>query len=64
MVNGLADAARFEYANAIPSANWIARIYWDAFGFGILLAVVLIIIGSAWSLVSGFRARRVSGEQG
>jgi hypothetical protein len=64
MVNGLADAARFEYANAIPSTNWIARNYWDAFGFGILLAIVFIIIGSVWSLVSGLRARRASGEQG
>jgi hypothetical protein len=64
MVNGLADAARFEYANAIPDANRIARHYWDAFGIGILMAVILIIIGSVWSLVIGFRARRMSGEQG
>ena len=64
LVNGLADAARFEYANNIPSENRIARNYWDAFGIGILLAMVLIIIGSVWSLVVGIRARRANGEQG
>lgn len=64
MVNGLTDAARFEYASNIPAENRIARNYWDAFGIGILLAIILIIIGSVWSLVMGIRARRASSEQG
>jgi hypothetical protein len=64
MVNGLSDAARFEFVNAIPETNRIARNYWDAFGVGIMMAILMIIIGSIGSLVSGFRARRASGEQG
>ena len=64
LVNGLADAARFEYFNAVPVENRIARTYWDAFGVGTLMAIILIIFGSAWSLAIGIRARRVSGEQG
>jgi hypothetical protein len=64
MVNGLADAARFEFANAIPETNRIARNYWDAFGIGILMAIIIIIVGSVWSLITGLRARHLSGEQG
>lgn len=64
MINGLADAVRFEYFNAIPAATSIARSYWDAFGVGILLALVLIVAGSAWNLIAGFRARRANSEPG
>jgi hypothetical protein len=55
MVIGLADAARYEQKNN-PVAG-MARSYWDAFGAGILLAVVLIVLGSLWSLFAGLRAR-------
>ena len=42
----------------------IARSYWDAFGFGTLLAVALIVLGSAWSLFTGIRARRAEVGEG
>ena len=64
MINGLADAARFEYANNLPLDGRVARAYWDAFGIGILLALVLIVAGSAWNLIAGFRARRANGKPG
>jgi Na+-translocating ferredoxin:NAD+ oxidoreductase RnfE subunit len=56
MVIGLADAARYEQRNN-PTAG-MARSYWDAFGVGVLLAIVLIVLGSLWSLFTGLRARR------
>ncbi len=62
MINGLADAARFEFVN--NSRPGMARSYWDAFGIGILMAVVLIFAGSVWNLAAGIRARRASSEEG
>ncbi|WKZ43126.1 MAG: hypothetical protein QY302_13575 [Anaerolineales bacterium] len=62
MVNGLADAARYEFVN--NSRPGIVRRYWDSFGVGLLLAVVAITLGSLWSLVAGLRARRASEEAG
>jgi hypothetical protein len=62
MINGLADAARYEFVN--NSRPGIARSYWDAFGVGLLLAVLLIALGSAWSLISNIRARRAGSEFG
>ena len=62
MVNGLADAVRYEELKNIPPK--MAHTYWDAFGIGILLAILLIFFGSVWSLMSGLRARRATGEQG
>jgi Na+-translocating ferredoxin:NAD+ oxidoreductase RnfE subunit len=44
---------------ASTSRPAIARSYWDAFGMGVILAVALIVLGSLWSLVTNFRARRV-----
>ena len=44
MVNGLADAAKFEYVN--NTRPGIARSYWDAFGIGLTMAVIAIILGS------------------
>jgi hypothetical protein len=55
LVSGLSDAARLE---AGMGQSAIGRSYWDAFGFGTLLAVVLIILGSAWNFFTGIRARR------
>ena len=62
MINGISEAARYEYKNNVPPG--IARTYWDAFGVGIMMAIALIIIGSMWSLISGLRLRRANGEQG
>jgi hypothetical protein len=62
MINGLADAARFEFVN--NSRPGMARSYWDAFGIGILMAVVAIFAGSVWNLVAGIRARRANSEEG
>ena len=60
MISGLSDAARYEFAN--NSRPGMARAYWDAFGAGLGLAVLAIILGSAWSLISGMRARRTAAE--
>ncbi len=62
MISGLSDAARYESVN--NSRPGIARSYWDAFGIGLILSVVLIIIGSLWSLLAGIRSRGVIAEQG
>jgi hypothetical protein len=60
MVTGLDNSAPIEQANSGRPGT--ARRYWDAYGFGLLSAVVMIAIGSVWSLVSGWRAYRK--EQG
>lgn len=62
MVGGLADAARYEFVN--NSRPGIARIYWDAFGIGMVLGVVMMVFGSLWSLIAGLRARRNAAEAG
>lgn len=62
MVGGLADAARYEFVN--NSRPGIARIYWDTFGIGMMLGVVMMIFGSLWSLTSGILARRKAAEAG
>lgn len=60
MISGLSDAARYEFVNNVPPG--IARAYWDAFGIGLLLAVILITFGSLWSLFTGIRPRRAGVE--
>ncbi len=60
MVTGLDGSAPIEQVNS--GRPGVVRRYWDAYGFGLLTAVVLITIGSLWSLVSGWQARRK--EQG
>ena len=62
MVSGLSDAARYEFVN--NSRPGIARSYWDAFGVGLFMAVVSIVLGSLWSLFTGIRARRAEAGQG
>jgi hypothetical protein len=42
----------------------IARSYWDAFGVGLFMAILAIVVGSIWSLITGIRARRAEAEQG
>ena len=62
MVSGVAEAARYEYKNNVPPG--IARNYWDAFGIGLMISIVLIVIGSLWSLFTGIRAARTGAQQG
>jgi len=62
MINGLSEAAGYEYVNTTRPG--IARSYWDAFGVGLMMAVLLILVGSLWSLVTGIRARRAETGQG
>jgi hypothetical protein len=62
MVSGLSDAARYEFMN--NSRPGIARSYWDAFGVGLLMAILSIVLGSLWSLFAGIRARRAEAELG
>jgi hypothetical protein len=56
LINGVADAARYEFRNGIPTV--MLRSYWDAFGGGVMLAVALIVLGSLWSLFMNIRAQR------
>jgi hypothetical protein len=60
MVTGLDGSAPIEQVNG--GRPGVVRRYWDAYGFGLLTAVVLITIGSLWSLAAGWQARRK--EQG
>jgi len=60
MVTGLDNSAPIEQGNS--GRPGMARRYWDAYGFGLLTAVSLIVLGSLWSLGAGLQARRK--EQG
>lgn len=62
LVTGVADAARYEYKNALPTGT--ARSYWDALSVGLIMAVVLIAVGSLWSIFAGIRARRAEATEG
>ena len=62
MVNGLYDAAKYENMNG--SRPGIARSYWDAFGIGLTMAVIAIILGSLWNVFLRIRERRAEAEQG
>ena len=61
MISGLSDAARYEASTSRPG---LAREYWDTFGAGLMLAVLIILVGSLWNLAAGIRARRATTEQG
>ena len=56
MVTGLDGSAPIEQSNS--GRPGMARRYWDAYGFGLLAAVVIITLGSLWSLVSSMQALR------
>ena len=60
IITGINDGAPIEQANG--GRPGMARRYWDAYGFGLLTAIAMIVIGSLWSLVTGWQARRK--EQG
>jgi hypothetical protein len=62
MVSGISNAARYESAN--NGKPGMIRSYWDAFGVGLYIAILSMILGSIWSLITGIRARRAPAEQG
>ena len=62
LINGLSDAAKYEYVN--QSRPGTARRYWDAFGIGLMIAILSIVLGSIWNIFIGIRERRAEAEQG
>jgi hypothetical protein len=62
MVNGIADAARYEFVN--NGRPGLVRRYWDVFGVGLLMAIIIISAGSLLGLVMGIRERRAEAELG
>jgi hypothetical protein len=55
LLSGLPMAARYELLN--NNRPGTVRSYWDAFGVGMMMAVMLIVLGSLWSVYSGYRDR-------
>jgi hypothetical protein len=62
MINGMYDAARYELVDV--SRPGTARTYWDAFGYGLMMAVITIVLGSLWSVFMRIREQRAEAEQG
>jgi hypothetical protein len=62
LINGLSDAAKYEYVN--QSRPGTARSYWDAFGIGLMLAVLSILLGGTLNLLLGIRERRAEADRG
>ncbi len=62
MVNGLYDAAKYEYVNNTRPGT--ARAYWDAFGVGLTMAIIVMVLGSAWSALMKVREKREQVEKG
>ena len=56
MIAGLDDSAPIEQVNS--GRPGMVRRYWDAYGFGLLMAAALIALGSLWSLFAGWQANR------
>jgi len=54
IVTGLDNDASIEQFNG--GRPGLARGYWDAYGFGLLAAVAIIVIGTIWNLFAGLRA--------
>lgn len=61
MISGMPAAVQYEYVNNTRLRT--ARSYWDAFGIGLTLAIMSIVLGSLWNLFVGIRERRVEAEQ-
>ena len=55
LVSGLSGAAMLEHNNA--SRPGTARIWWDAYSLGLVIAASMILGGGAWNLVQGIRTR-------
>ncbi len=60
LVTGLAGGAIYE--NNRQGAG-LARAYWDSYGFGLVAAQLLILVGGIWSLVAGLVSRRKTTEE-
>lgn len=54
MVSGLAGAAAYESITGISGA---ARLYWDAYGVGLIIAAALILVGGLANLVLALLAK-------
>ena len=61
MISGLSDAVQYEYVNNTHLRA--AQSYWNAFGIGLALAIISIVLGSLWNLLMGIRERRAEAEQ-
>ena len=55
LITGLMGGKTYEQTYAAPG---LARHYWDAFGFGMLTAVILIAAGSLWSVLTSWSTRK------
>ena len=62
VVNGLYDAAKYEALNV--SRPGTVRTYWDALGWGLMMAAAAIFIGGAWNAYLRFREQRNEMKQG
>ena len=62
LVTGLYDGGVLEQNNA--NRPGLARLYWDAYNFGLILALVLLVGGALWNLVAGLRERTTAKEAG
>ncbi len=60
LVSGLEGGMLYESVRGVSGQ---ARENWDAFGAGILLTELFILVGGVWSLISGLLARRALNEQ-
>jgi len=60
LVNGLNDASKVEQANGQAG---LARRYWDAYSFGLLLAALMILFGGLWNLMGSLRVHRSEKEE-
>jgi len=56
LLAGLGNSAPIEQINS--GRPGLGRIYWDAYGFGLLTAVVMISLGSLWNLAINLRKRK------
>ncbi|MGD8403148.1 MAG: hypothetical protein PVJ21_05770 [Anaerolineales bacterium] len=56
MITGLGGSAPIERVNS--GRPGMVRRYWDAYGFGLLMAAAIIVLGSLWSLFAGWQASR------
>lgn len=55
IINGLYGSAIFEQNNANRPGT--ARNYWDAYSFGMLFAMLMLVLGGLWNLALGARDR-------
>lgn len=62
LLAGLEGAAIYENQMGVAGGHG-PRTYWDAFGMSMLAAELLILLGGAWGLITGLRARRTATEQ-